>query len=73
VQPPVPEVCLKPPGYDEDLVITTQTEWLAKWHMGDISLGQAMHAGVITIEGSRRLVREFSKWGGISHFASVRR
>jgi DNA-binding HxlR family transcriptional regulator len=71
VQRPEPEVCRKPPGFHEDLVVTSDTEWLAKWHMGRLSLGQAMHARVITVEGPRHLVREFSKWGGISHFASV--
>jgi DNA-binding HxlR family transcriptional regulator len=71
VQRPEPEVCLKPPGFDEDLIVTSDTEWLAKWFMGRLSLGQAMHAGVIAIEGPRRLIREFSTWGGVSHFASV--
>lgn len=71
IQPPEPEVCLKPPGFDEDLIITCDTESLAKWFMGRLPLGQAMHARLITIEGSRQLIREFSKWGGVSHFASV--
>jgi DNA-binding HxlR family transcriptional regulator len=72
VQRPAPEVCRKPPGFEENLVVTTDTEWLAKWHMGRISLGQAMHARVITIEGPRRLVREFGRWGGTTPFASVK-
>jgi DNA-binding HxlR family transcriptional regulator len=71
VQRPEPEVCRKPPGFDEDLVVTSDTESLAKWHMGRLSLGQAMHVGAITIEGPRRLVREFSSWGGMTPFASV--
>jgi DNA-binding HxlR family transcriptional regulator len=71
VQRPEPEVCRKPPGFDEDLVVTSDTEWLAKWHMGQLSLGQAMHARVITLEGPRRLIREFGKWGGMTPFASV--
>lgn len=72
VERPEPEVCNKyPPGLEEDLFITSDTESLAKWFMGRLSLGQAMHAGVITIEGPRQLIREFSKWGGVSHFASV--
>lgn len=71
VQAPEPEVCRKPPGYDEDLILTTDTEWLAKWHMGRISLGDAMHAGAIAIEGPRSLVRQFATWGGPTPFASV--
>jgi DNA-binding HxlR family transcriptional regulator len=69
VQRPEPEVCRKPPGFDEDLAITSDTDWLAKWHMGQLSLGQAMHAGVITLDGPRHLVREFSAWGGVTPFA----
>jgi DNA-binding HxlR family transcriptional regulator len=71
VQRPEPEVCRKPPGFDEDLLVTSDTEWLAKWHMGRLPLGQAMHARLISIEGPRRLIREFSSWGGVSPFAAV--
>jgi hypothetical protein len=71
VQEPEPEVCLKPPGFDEDLVVTSDTESLANWFMGRTSLGQALHARTITIEGPRHLVREFGTWGGQSPFASI--
>lgn len=50
----------------------TSSEWLANWHMGKISLGQALRANVMEIEGSRALVREFASWGGHSSFASVK-
>lgn len=72
VQRPDPEVCRRPPGFDEDLVVVCDTGSLAKWHMGQVSLGQAMHARGITIEGPRHLVREFSKWGGVTPFAAVK-
>ena len=68
--PPDSEVCIKPPGYDEDLVVTTNCEWLAKWHMGRISLGQAMHAGLISVEGPSQLVHTLSTLG-LSRFADV--
>lgn len=71
VQRPAPEVCRKPPGFSDDLTVSTETKWLAKWHMGKLSLGQAMHAGVMTVEGPRRLVRELSRWGGVTPFATV--
>lgn len=72
VQRPEPEVCVKHPGFEEDLVVTTDSEWLAKWHMGRISLGEAMRWGLIAIEGPRELVRAFATWGGLSAFADVR-
>ena len=68
--PDAREVCIKPPGFDEDLVVTATSEWLAKWHMGKISLGRAMHEGVIAVEGPRRLVRTLARLG-ISRFAAV--
>jgi DNA-binding HxlR family transcriptional regulator len=68
--PPDSEVCVKPPGYDEDLVVTTTSEWLAKWHMGRISLGQAMHAGLISVQGPSELVHTLSTLG-LSRFADV--
>jgi hypothetical protein len=71
VQRPEAEVCLKPPGYDEDLIVTSDTESLARFHMGELPLGRAMRAGKIEIEGPRDLVREFAGWGGVSPFAAV--
>jgi DNA-binding HxlR family transcriptional regulator len=68
--PPSSEVCVKPPGYDEDLVVATNSEWLAKWHMGRITLGAAMHAGLISVEGPRELVQTLATLG-LSRFADV--
>jgi DNA-binding HxlR family transcriptional regulator len=70
LDPPESEVCIKPPGFAEDLVVTTSPEWLAKWHMGRISLGQAMHDGLMTVEGPNELVRTLSTLG-LSRFADV--
>jgi len=68
--PPDSEVCVKPPGYDEDLVVETGCEWLAKWHMGRISLGQAMHEGLMSVQGPSHLVHALSGLG-LSRFAGV--
>jgi DNA-binding HxlR family transcriptional regulator len=68
--PPDSEVCIKPPGYDEDLVVATSCEWLAKWHMGRISLGEAMHAGLMSVQGPSDLVHTLSTLG-LSRFAGV--
>jgi hypothetical protein len=61
---------VKPPGFDEDLVVRTSSEWLAKWHMGRISLGRAMQAGLISVEGPAHLVRALATLG-LSRFAGV--
>jgi DNA-binding HxlR family transcriptional regulator len=70
LRPPDSEVCVKPPGFDEDLVVDTSCEWLAKWHMGRISLGQAMHDGLISVQGPSHLVSALSGLG-LSRFADV--
>jgi DNA-binding HxlR family transcriptional regulator len=51
------EVCMKHPGHPEDLVVTTTSEWLAKWHMGWISLPAAQRRQVIAVAGPARLAR----------------
>jgi DNA-binding HxlR family transcriptional regulator len=72
IQKPAPEVCIKPPGFEEDLIVTSDCEWLAKWHMGRLTLGQAMHHGVITVHGPRPLIRALAtRWAGLSKFANV--
>ena len=70
LEAPEPEVCIKPPGYDEDMVVTTSSEWLAKWHMGQVSLGHAMHEGLMRVQGPPELVRALATLG-LSKFAGV--
>jgi DNA-binding HxlR family transcriptional regulator len=70
LEPPESEVCVRPPGFDEDLVVETSSEWLARWHMGRVSLGAAMHEGVMRVSGPPDLVRVLSTLG-ISKFAGV--
>jgi len=65
------EVCLLHPGHPEDLVVTTTSEWLAKWHMGWISLAAAQRQQVITVDGPARLTRALSSLGR-SVFADVK-
>lgn len=64
------EVCVKPPGIEPNLVVTTDTEWLTKWHMGRGSLGQAMRHRLIEVRGPRRLARQLATWG-LSAFKHV--
>ena len=52
------------------LVVATTSEWLAKWHMGRVSLGAAMHDGVMRVSGPPHLVRALATLG-ISKFAAV--
>lgn len=66
------EVCLKHPGFDEDLVVTADSEAFALWHMGRLEWSRAVRAGRIRVEGPRDLARAFPTWNALSHFANVR-
>jgi hypothetical protein len=62
VHQPEPEVCVKPPGFDEDLVIATDPDWLARWALGQTSLGGGMKARRVEAAGPRELVRNLVRW-----------
>ena len=68
--PPDSEVCVKPPGFDEDLVVRTDSETLAKWHMGRVELGHAMHDGRMEVEGPTDLIQTLAGLG-LSRFAEI--
>jgi DNA-binding HxlR family transcriptional regulator len=63
VRRPEPEVCVKPPGFEEDLVVRSEPGWPARWALGQASLGQAMKAGTVDVTGPRHLVRQHAGWG----------
>ena len=66
VQEPEPEVCVTHPGHDEDLVVTADPEWLARWTLGELSLGQGQKAGLVDVTGPSRLVRTLARLGDAS-------
>jgi DNA-binding HxlR family transcriptional regulator len=66
------EVCTHHPGFDEDIVVSTDSETLALVHMGRLSIAQAVRAGRWEMDGPRDLIRAFPTWGGLSYFSNVR-
>ena len=62
---PRAEVCVKPPGFAEDIVVETTQLGLARWYVGEVSLRSAMHEGVVSVRGPRPLVRKLASWGGL--------
>ncbi len=65
------EVCVHPPGFDEDAVVVTDTAWLIRWQAGAVTLPQAQRAGGMVVTGPRWVLRELARWGGISPFAGI--
>jgi hypothetical protein len=70
-QRPRPEVCVKPPGFDEDLVVRTDSASLAKWQLGWVSLGTAQRHGLMHVKGPVHLQRELAGWAGRHQFADI--
>lgn len=72
LQQPEAELCIKHPGYEEDLVITTDSRTLTLVHLGRLSPRAAERAGKWSIEGPPALARALQGWGGFhSIFADV--
>ena len=65
------ELCIKDPGFEPDLVVTTTARAVTEVHMGR-SIDEARRAGDWRMEGPADLVRAFPTWGGVSRFARVR-
>lgn len=57
-----PEVCKHHPGFDEDLVVATDTRTFALWHMKHLEWADARRAGRIRITGPEALARSLPTW-----------
>ena len=64
-------VCLKYPGFDVDLHVTTDPAALYDIYLGRTTLTNAKRQGTLRIQGPTTLVRAFSRWFSWSKFAPV--
>jgi DNA-binding HxlR family transcriptional regulator len=67
------DVCLKHPGFDEDLVLDADAAAMARVWTGAMTWEQAVKSGGLRLSGPRDLVRDFPTWLLLSHFAHVPR
>jgi len=67
------DVCLKPPGFETDLTVTTNVRTLAEIWRGIRRLGPEMRAGRLRLEGGARLRRAFPSSLLLSAFAPIER
>ncbi|HYG90975.1 MAG TPA: helix-turn-helix domain-containing protein [Azospirillum sp.] len=63
------DLCLDDPGYDVDVVMTTDLRSLTQVYIGDLPLERACAAERIDIQGARELVRGMPRWFARSKFA----
>lgn len=68
-----PSACTADPGFEPDLVVTTDLVTLNRLFAGRISLSAALRSGAIALEGSTSAVRGFGRWLGESPFAATTR
>jgi hypothetical protein len=68
-----PSICTADPGFESDLVVTTDLVSLNRIFAGRIALSAALRSGAIALEGSTSAVRGFSRWLGESPFAGATR
>ena len=62
VNPTDAEVCTKPPGFDDDLVVETTAMTLARWHTKQIEWADAIRSGKIRVTGPRALAKTLPTW-----------
>jgi DNA-binding HxlR family transcriptional regulator len=73
LQQPEAELCIKHPGYIEDITVRTDSRTLTLVHMGRMSTAEAERLGSWHVEGTPSLVRAMRSWGGfLSSFADER-
>jgi DNA-binding HxlR family transcriptional regulator len=67
------ELCLKDPGYEIDVFVTTDLRTLTRYFMGDFSFRDAARSGAIEVIGPKPLADGFERWMPRSHFGQVPR
>lgn len=67
------DLCLNDPGFDVDLIVTTDIESMARIWLGDIEIEHAIRTGRLTLEGPAPLRLSFYDWIGLSPFAHMRK
>ena len=62
LEPREVSVCLKPPGFDSNLVLVADLWELYRVWLGHLDYATALRSGTIRLEGPSGLCREFPKW-----------
>ena len=75
LEPRQASVCLRPPGFNPDLVIRADLALFHEvWLRGADDFSRAARAGIITVEGAPGLARSlprFFKWSPMAHFVKA--
>lgn len=63
------DLCLKDPGFDVDLYVTTPMRVAAEVWLGRRGIAEAVRSGDLKLDGPKRQVSAFSRWFALSVFA----
>lgn len=63
-EPSGAEVCRTPPTDSDDAVVRTSPDALYRWYVGDLRLGDALHAGLWKVDAPRDVERLLADWCG---------
>ena len=55
-------VCLKPPGFDSDLIVRADLKFFSRVWLGFIEYEAAVRSRRVVVEGPRALVRDLPRW-----------
>lgn len=73
MEPTEVSICLQHPGFEIDVLVTADIAALYGVWLGRMTLAEALHEGLIELDGTTPLVRAFPGWFTLSPFASVLR
>jgi DNA-binding HxlR family transcriptional regulator len=62
LQPHDVSVCLKPPGFDPDIVVHAELAFFYRIWLGYIDYDTAIRSRRLVVDGPRTLTRDFPKW-----------
>ena len=62
-------MCTDPPGFESDVVVTTEPVALMRVFSGITTYREAIEAGTIAVSGPQRLTRALPHWFAWSPFA----
>jgi DNA-binding HxlR family transcriptional regulator len=69
LEPGDASICVQHPGFDEDLIVTADAETMYDVYFGRVSVGAAIDADRLTLDGAPGDVRAFPRWFKGSGFA----
>lgn len=64
-----PSVCVKHPGFDVDVLVSTDVVSFMRVFSGIVTLNEAIAAGDVRLDGPTTLTRSFGRWFAWSPFA----